>query len=211
MYLTGSRKTPISIKPSLSRTVKKMLPVHDMTQQNDEQVLINQLQDEKTRRQAFEQIVRQYSQPLYWQIRRMVFSHEDANDVLQECFIKAWNNLAQFRGDSKLSTWLYRIVINETLNFIKRQKEHVSIDSSEENIINQLSSDPYFDGDETALQLQEAISKLPEKQRAVFTMKYYEEMKYEDMSRILDTSIGALKASYHHAVKKISDFFNATD
>ncbi len=211
MYLTGSRKTPISIKPSLSRTVKKMLPVHDMTQQNDEQVLINQLQDEKTRRQAFEQIVRQYSQPLYWQIRRMVFSHEDANDVLQECFIKAWNNLAQFRGDSKLSTWLYRIVINETLNFIKRQKEHVSIDSSEANIINQLSSDPYFDGDETALQLQEAISKLPEKQRAVFTMKYYEEMKYEDMSRILDTSIGALKASYHHAVKKISDFFNATD
>ena len=211
MYLTGSRKTPISIKPSLSRTVKKMLPVHDMTQQNDEQVLINQLQDEKTRRQAFEQIVRQYSQPLYWQIRRMVFSHEDANDVLQECFIRAWNNLAQFRGDSKLSTWLYRIVINETLNFIKRQKEHVSIDSSEENIINQLSSDPYFDGDETALQLQEAISKLPEKQRAVFTMKYYEEMKYEDMSRILDTSIGALKASYHHAVKKISDFFNATD
>ncbi len=188
-----------------------MLPVHDMTQQNDEQVLINQLQDEKTRRQAFEQIVRQYSQPLYWQIRRMVFSHEDANDVLQECFIKAWNNLAQFRGDSKLSTWLYRIVINETLNFIKRQKEHVSIDSSEANIINQLSSDPYFDGDETALQLQEAISKLPEKQRAVFTMKYYEEMKYEDMSRILDTSIGALKASYHHAVKKISDFFNATD
>ncbi len=211
MYLTGSRKTPISIKPSLSRTVKKTLPVHDMTQQNDEQVLINQLQDEKTRRQAFEQIVRQYSQPLYWQIRRMVFSHEDANDVLQECFIKAWNNLAQFRGDSKLSTWLYRIVINETLNFIKRQKEHVSIDSSEANIINQLSSDPYFDGDETALQLQEAISKLPEKQRAVFTMKYYEEMKYEDMSRILDTSIGALKASYHHAVKKISDFFNATD
>ncbi len=211
MYLTGSRKTPISIKPFLSRTVKKTLPVHDMTQQNDEQVLINQLQDEKTRRQAFEQIVRQYSQPLYWQIRRMVFSHEDANDVLQECFIKAWNNLAQFRGDSKLSTWLYRIVINETLNFIKRQKEHVSIDSSEANIINQLSSDPYFDGDETALQLQEAISKLPEKQRAVFTMKYYEEMKYEDMSRILDTSIGALKASYHHAVKKISDFFNATD
>ena len=211
MYLTGSRKTPISIKPSLSRTVKKMLPVHDMTQQNDEQVLINQLQDEKTRRQAFEQIVRQYSQPLYWQIRRMVFSHEDANDVLQECFIKAWNNLAQFRGDSKLSTWLYRIVINETLNFIKRQKEHVSIDSSEANIINQLSSDPYFDGDETALQLQEAVSELPQKQRAVFTMKYYEEMKYDDMSRILDTSIGALKASYHHAVKKISDFFNATD
>lgn len=182
-----------------------------MAHQNDEQILIGQLQNEETRRQAFEQIVRQYSQPLYWQIRRMVFSHEDANDVLQESFIKAWNNLEQFRGESKLSTWLYRIVINETLNFLKRQKEHVSIDSNEASIVNQLSGDPYFDGDETALQLQEAISRLPEKQRAVFTMKYYEEMKYEEMSRILDTSVGALKASYHHAVKKISDFFNTID
>lgn len=214
MYTTRQQehgKHVQNIKPFPSRNVKTNVTVQDMAHQNDEQILIGQLQNEGTRRQAFEQIVRQYSQPLYWQIRRMVFSHEDANDLLQESFIKAWNNLEQFRGESKLSTWLYRIVINETLNFLKRQKEHVSIDSNEASIVNQLSGDPYFDGDETALQLQEAISKLPEKQRAVFTMKYYEEMKYEDMSRILDTSVGALKASYHHAVKKISDFFNAID
>ena len=178
---------------------------------NEEKTIIQGLQDNSTRRQAFEWIVRQYNQQLYWQIRRMVFSHDDANDILQNSFIKAWLNIEQFRGDSKLSTWLYRISLNETLNFLQRQKEQTSLDSPEGSIANQLASDPYFDGDETDRQLQEAISQLPDKQRAVFTLKYYKDMKYEDMSQILDTSVGALKASYHHAVKKICDFFNAID
>lgn len=177
----------------------------------NEQDIIKQLQEPLTRRTAFEAVVNQFSQQLYWQIRRIVFSHDDANDILQNSFIKAWTNIEHFRGEAKISTWLYRIAMHETLNFIQRQKAHLSIDDAEAGIVNKICSDPYFDGDETATQLQAAISQLPEKQRMVFTMKYYEEMKYEDMSHILDTSIGALKASYHHAVKKISDFFNHID
>lgn len=180
-------------------------------QTDKENIIIRELQDPSTRHKAFETIVRQYNQQLYWQIRRMVFSHDDANDILQNSFIKAWINIEQFRGESKLSTWLYRITLNETLNFLQRQKEQTSLDSPEASLANQLISDPYFDGDETSRQLQEAISQLPDKQRAVFTLKYYKDMKYEEMSKILDTSVGALKASYHHAVKKICDFFNAID
>lgn len=182
----------------------------------DEATLIKRLSDERTRDGAFTELVKMYQEPLYHQIRRMVLDHDDADDVLQNTFIKAWTGLDSFRGDAKLSTWLYRIAVNESLNFIERQrKKTTSIDSEEPSlgmeIANTLQSDPYFDGDEVEMQLQQAIALLPEKQRAVFNMKYFEEMKYEEMSAIMGTSVGALKASYHHAVKKITDFFKLND
>ena len=182
----------------------------------DEATLIQRLSDERQREKAFTELVKMYQEPLYNQIRRMVLNHDDADDVLQNTFIKAWTGLDSFRGDSKLSTWLYRISVNESLNFIERQrKKTTSIDTDEPSlgmeIANTLQSDPYFDGDEVELQLQQAIALLPEKQRAVFNMKYFQEMKYEEMSVIMGTTVGALKANYHHAVKKISDFFKLND
>ena len=141
----------------------------------------------------------------------MVTYHDDANDVLQNTFIKAWTNLDNFRGDAKLSTWLYRIAANESLTFLQRRRDTVTIDDPEADLANRLESDPYFDGDETDLMLQQAIQTLPEKQRQVFNMKYFQNMKYEEMSEILDTSIGALKASYHFAVEKIEKYFNEHD
>lgn len=174
----------------------------------DEPSVVRQLQAPSTRRKAFEMVVRQYSSSLYWQIRRIVTFHDDADDVLQNTFIKAWTNIDSFRGDSKLSTWLTRIAINESLSFKSRQKPGTSIDDTEENLAERLESDTFFDGDETAAMLQEAISTLPDKQKAVFTLKYFQEMKYEEMSEVFGTSVGALKASYHLAVKKIEEFFN---
>ena len=144
--------------------------------------------------------------------KRIVGSDDDADDVLQNTFIKAWTGLDGFRGDAKLSTWLFRIANNETLNFLERKRQTLSLDDDAAvGVAVRLESDPYFDGDETARQLQEAVASLPDKQRQVFNLKYYDEMKYEDMSEMLGTSVGALKASYHHAVKKISDFFHARD
>ena len=141
-----------------------------------------------------------------------VLSHDDANDVLQNTFIKAWQGLASFHGDSKLLTWLSRIAINESLDFVRRQKTMLTVSADDEQgVANMLLADEYFDGDETEAQLQQAIATLPEKQRQVFNLKYFEEMKYEDMSQLLDTSVGALKASYHHAVRKVSDFFRQLD
>ncbi len=163
-------------------------------------------------KEAFEKIVCQYNQQLYWQIRHMVYSHDDANDVLQNTFLKAWTHLEDFRGDAKLSTWLYRIALNETLNFLQKQKQTVSLDQDAElPALSHLTADKYFDGDETERQFQTAIARLPEKQRLVFTLKYFQEMKYEEMSEVLQTSTGALKASYHHAVKKIYEFFKQLD
>ena len=143
----------------------------------------------------------------------MVLSHEDADDLLQNTFIKAWNNLEYFRGEAKLSTWLYRIALNECLNFLNKQRaqKHLSIEESEANLLNQLESDPYFDGDQTQLLFEKAIQTLPEKQRIIFHLKYFEDMKYNEISEIMGTSIGALKASYHHAVKKIEEFFKQND
>lgn len=180
---------------------------------NEERVTEMLRKDEISRRKAFEEIVRTYSESLYWQIRHMVYSHDDANDLLQNTFIKAWMNIDSFQGFSKISTWLYRIAINETLTFLNRQKviQSVPIDDPDLNLGAQLEGDPYFDGNETETQLQEAIATLPEKQRMVFNLKYFNEMKYEDMSELLGTSVGALKASYHIAVKKIEDYFNNTD
>lgn len=182
----------------------------------DEATLIKRLSDEATKADAFTQLVKQFQEPLYGQIRRMVLIHEDADDVLQNTFIKAWTGLDNFRGDSKLSTWLYRIAVNEALNFLERQKKKTtSLDAEEASlgmeIANTLQSDPYFDGDEVELQLQQAIAMLPDRQRTVFNMKYFQEMKYEEMSAVLGTTVGSLKANYHIAVKKISEFFRLND
>lgn len=174
----------------------------------NESALISQLQHPDTCRQAFEQLVHHYSQPLYWQIRRMVLNHDDTDDLLQNTFIKAWTGLQQFRGESSLSTWLYRIAMNECLNFLTRRREMLSMDDEEVQrvVMNQLDEDPWFDGDQAERALQQAILTLPEKQRMVFNLRYFDEMGYEEMSRVLDTSVGALKASYHHAVKKIEHY-----
>lgn len=179
----------------------------------DDKLLIKQLADPKTRYKAFETAVRQYSEQLYWQIRRFVLSHDDADDVLQNTFVKAWQGIESFHGDSKLSTWLSRIAINESLDFLRRQKNIITLstDNEELGIANTLMADEYFDGDETEAQLQEAIAQLPEVQRTVFLLRYYDDMKYSDISRMLGTSEGALKASYHIAVKKISEFFKSHD
>lgn len=182
----------------------------------NEQEIISQLHDERQKRQAFSAIVNEYSQALYWQIRRMVTFHDDADDVLQNTLLKAWSNIDSFRGEAKLATWLFRIAYNETITFLSKQHDTVSLDTSISDedddapltLANTLTSDPYFDGDETEAMLQAAIATLPAKQRAVFNMKYFGEMKYEDMSEVTDTSIGALKASYHLAVKKIEDYFH---
>ena len=182
-----------------------------MSPYNEREVL-ELLQEESTQRKGFEMIVSQYSEQLYWQIRRMVLSHEDANDLLQNTFIKAWTNIDYFRAEAKLSTWLYRIALNECLTFLNKQRANmVPIDDPEAIGVQNLESDSYFSGDRIQLLLQKALLSLPEKQRMVFNLKYYQEMKYEDMSDIFGTSVGALKASYHHAVKKIEKFFEEID
>jgi RNA polymerase sigma-70 factor (ECF subfamily) len=183
-----------------------------MSKYDDNQIKELLLKPE-TQRRGFEMLVRQYSEQLYWQVRRIVLTHEDSNDVLQNAFIKAWNGLSSFHGDSKVMTWVSRIAINESLDFVRRQKNMnvVSTDDSESSVANTLMADEYFDGDETEAQLQEAIASLPDVQRTVFTLRYYDEMKYSEMSKLLDTSEGSLKASYHIAVKKISEFFKSHD
>lgn len=161
----------------------------------------------------FAEIMKKYSEPLYWQIRRMVNNHEDANDLLQNTFMKAWTNADNFRNDSKISTWLYRIATNETLDFLRKQKrsgDEISMDEVA-SIANRLNADKYFDGDEIQTKLQTAITTLPPTQRTVFNMRYFDDMKYSDMSKILGTSEGSLKASYHLAVQKISNFFSKHD
>lgn len=179
----------------------------------NEREVLALLQDKETQKEGFERIVREYSEQLYWQIRRMVLSHEDANDLLQNTFVKAWINIDYFRADAKLSTWLYRIALNECLTFLNKQRasSNVPIDDPEASVIQKLESDPYFSGDRAQLLLQKALLTLPEKQRMVFNLKYYQEMKYEEMSDILGTSVGALKASYHHAVKKIEQYIEQAD
>lgn len=184
-----------------------------MNPTHSEKELLSMLNNPQTQRQAFGIIVQQYSEQLYWQVRRIVMNHDDADDVMQNAMLKAWNSIDSFRSDSKLSTWLYRIVINESLDFIRRQKKQaaVSTDNDMTGIANTLMADRYFDGDEAQAKLQAAIALLPEVQRTVFNLRYYEEMKYSEISQILNTSEGALKASYHIAVKKISEYFKRHD
>lgn len=143
----------------------------------------------------------------------MVISHDDADDLLQNTFLKAWTNIAYFRAEARLSTWLYRIAVNETLTFLARQRQqnNIPLDGEDSFLVERLESDEWFDGDEIQRLLQEAVLRLPEKQRLIFNMHYFDEMKYEDISRILGTSVGALKASYHHAVKKIEEYLTSAD
>ncbi len=171
--------------------------------------LLNLFKDIEKRNYAFNLIVRKYQEKLYWHIRKIVIKHDDADDILQNTFIKVWKGLEGFREDSKLYTWLYRIATNESLTFLKQQKTKylMPIVDYENQLKETLESDLYFNGDEIQCKLQKAILDLPEKQRIVFNMKYFDEMKYDDMAEILKTSVGALKASYHHAVKKIENYF----
>jgi RNA polymerase sigma factor (sigma-70 family) len=170
--------------------------------------LLENFRDPVKKEQAFTSIIRKYQEKLYWHIRRMVVEHEDANDVLQNVFIRVWNGLGNFREDAQLYTWLYRIATNESLSFLEQQKKRsaVPFGDVEEGLSNKIKADKHFDANKLEWKLQLAIQQLPEKQRAVFTLRYYDEMPYEEMSRVLETSEGALKASYHHAVKKIEDF-----
>lgn len=179
----------------------------------NEKDLPDLLSDEKSKRETFSAIIKEYSQKLYWHIRKMVLSHDDADDILQNTFVKAWLNLGKFRGDANLQTWLYRIATNETMNFFNTNyiKHNGFTSDFDDKLAENLKSDPYFDGDETQLKLQKAILSLPPKQRLVFNMRYYDEMPYSEISAVLQTSEGALKASYHHAVKKIGQFMLKCD
>lgn len=181
--------------------------------QFDDVNLVARLRDESTCREAFGEVIRIYTEPLYRQIRRMVQSHEDANDILQNTFMKAWQSIENFRGEAKLSTWLHKIAINESITFLEKERKRlgISLDEEESHLVNLIEADTFVYGDELARKLREAIASLPEKQRLVFNMRYYDDMKYEQMSEILGTSVGALKASYHLAVKKIEQFFNESD
>lgn len=178
-----------------------------MTEYSDNE-LLEQFRNENTRNYAFNLIVRKYQQKLYYYIRKIVIDHDDAHDVSQNTFIKAWKGLDNFREDSQLYTWLYRIATNESLTFLKQKKTKflVPLGDVEYELASNLSSDTNFSGDKMMMKLQKAILTLPEKQRIVFNMKYFDNIKYEEMSKILDTSIGALKASFHHAVKKIEKY-----
>lgn len=174
----------------------------------EEKLFIETLINPKTQNIAFKQLVQQYQKPLYFHIRNIVLNHDDADDVLQNTFIKVFSNIATFKGESKLYSWIYRIATNESLTFIEQRakKQGISNEEVQQKALMNLESDVYFEGNEIQLKLQKAIAILPEKQQLVFKMKYFEEIKYENMSEILDTSVGALKASYHHAVKKIEQY-----
>lgn len=179
-----------------------------MIQHPDDLELLQNFKDPATKEQAFTSIIKKYQEKLYWHVRRMVVDHEDANDVLQNMFIKVWKGLENFREDSQLYTWLYRIATNESLTFLTQQKKRssVSLSDLDNGLSNKLRSDTNFDANKLEWKLQLGIQQLPEKQRLVFNLRYYDEMPYEEMSRVLETSEGALKASYHHAAKKIEQF-----
>jgi len=170
--------------------------------------LLIQFRDPVTKEKAYTVLIKKYQEKLYWHIRRMVVDHDDANDVLQNVFIRVWKGLENFREDSQLYTWLYRIATNESLTFIEQQKKRsaVSLNDDEAGLSNKVKADQHFDFQKLEWKLQLAIQQLPEKQRVVFNLRYYDEMPYEEMSKVLETSEGALKASYHHAVKKIEDY-----
>ena len=177
-----------------------------VTHQDSE--LLIEFRNPATKEAAYTSLIRKYQEKLYWHVRRIVVEHEDANDVLQNTFIRVWNALENFREDSQLYTWLYRIATNECLSFLeqKKRKSSVSLSDDENSLTGSIKADKDFDPSKIEWKLQLAIQQLPEKQRAVFSLRYYDEMPYSEMSKVLDTSEGALKASYHHAVKKIEDY-----
>ena len=174
----------------------------------EEQEFIQELLNPKTQNQAFQKLLKEYQKPLYNHVRNILLNHDDTNDVLQNTFVKVFQNLNKFKGESKLFSWMYRIATNEALTFLnqKAKKSGISSETLQSKAIDNLKADIHFDGNEIQIKLQKAILQLPEKQQLVFKMKYFEELKYEEISEILGTSVGALKASYHHAVKKIEAF-----
>jgi len=178
-----------------------------LTNLSDSDLLV-EFRDPVTREKAFTSIIKKYQEKLYWHLRRMVVDHDDANDVLQNVMIRVWNGLENFRQDSQLYTWLYRVATNECLTFLEQQKKRASVSLSdvESGLENKIKADQHFDGKKLEWKLQLGIQQLPEKQRIVFQLRYYDEMPYEEMSKVLETSEGALKASYHHAVKKIEEY-----
>jgi RNA polymerase sigma-70 factor (ECF subfamily) len=180
-----------------------------LTPANDSELLV-QFRNPSTREKAYTTLIRKYQEKLYWHIRRMVVEHDDANDVLQNVLIRVWNGLENFREDSQLYTWLYRVATNECLTYLEQLKKRVSVSLSdvESGLSNKIRADSHFDGNRLEWKLQLAIQQLPEKQRIVFNLRYYDEMPYTEMSKVLETSEGALKASYHHAVKKVEDYIS---
>ncbi|MBP6758341.1 MAG: sigma-70 family RNA polymerase sigma factor [Flavobacterium sp.] len=177
----------------------------------EEQEFIQELLNPKTQNQAFQKLLKEYQKPLYNHVRNILLNHDDADDVLQNTFVKVFQNLNKFKGESKLFSWMYRIATNEALTFLNHKAKlgGVSSETLQNKTIDKLKADIYFDGNDIQIKLQKAIIQLPEKQQLVFKMKYFEELKYEEISEILGTSVGALKASYHHAVKKIEAFVTA--
>ena len=180
----------------------------------EDDLIIAKFANENTREEAFNLLLKKYQQKIYWHVRRMVIDHDDADDVVQDVFVKVWRNLEKFREDSQLYTWLYRIATNECITFLnkKKQKQHVSLDEEDSSYLSStLTASSYFNGDAAQMKLQQALLKLPEQHRLVFNMKSFEDLNYEEISEIVGTSVGALKASYHLAVKKIELFFRSND
>jgi len=178
------------------------------TEMMEDQEILTLFENENTKERAFSFLVKKYQERLYWHIRRMLVNHDDTNDVLQNMFVKVWKSLANFRQDASLYTWLYRIATNESLTYLAQIKKRraISISDHESLIANTLKAEKGFDSNKLEWKLQIAINSLPDKQKAVFNLRYYDEMPYEQMSAVLDTSVGSLKASYHHAVKKVQEY-----
>lgn len=180
----------------------------------DDAIILEKFADEKTRDEAFGLLLEKYQQKIYWHVRRFVLDHEDANDLVQDIFLKVWKNLDKFRADAQLYTWIYRIASNECITFLNRKKHTANVSLDDENssyLAESLTETSYFNGDQAQLKLQKALLTLPDKQRLVFNMKYFDDLKYDEISAILGTSVGALKASYHLAVKKIEKFLSSLD
>jgi RNA polymerase sigma factor (sigma-70 family) len=184
-----------------------------MSIQVEDEEILSKFRENTTRNEAFNLLLKKYQQKIYWHIRRMVINHDDADDLVQDVFVKIWKNLPGFRNDAQLYTWMYRIATNECITFLnkKKQKNNISLDDVDYELADTLSSSDQFSGDQIQKKLQQAILTLPDKQRLVFNMKYFDDMKYEEMSDVLGTSVGALKASFHLAVKKIESYILSTD
>ena len=181
--------------------------------QAEDSEILQKFADPKTRDEAFNLLLQKYQQKIYWHVRRLVINHDDDDDLVQDVFIKVWKNLGNFRSDSQLYTWLYRIATNESITFLNRKKlkNNVSLDEVGYDLADTLAGSTYFDGDKAQMKLQKALLTLPEKQLLVFYMKYFDDLKYEEISEILGTSVGGLKASFHLAVKKIENYLLSTD
>lgn len=180
----------------------------------DDAIILQKFAESNTREEAFGMLLDKYQQKIYWHVRRFVLDHDDANDLVQDIFIKVWKNLDRFRADAQLYTWIYRIATNECITFLNKRKQNLNISLDDESsgfLADTLTETSYFNGDQAQIKLQEALLTLPDKQRLVFNMKYFDDLKYEEISEIVGTSVGALKASYHLAVKKIERFLSDTD